>query len=372
MVIVYPLVEIFLTLALVGTTEVAAIRAILPEDRPTAGWVESRRLTPSELVLVANQGREVFAKTLEVHVLSEAELPPVLGELELFEERLVFRPRFPWRSGLAYRASLNLPGDEPGEIVFLIPEALTRPQTRVTRIQPDVESVPANLLRFYVEFSAPMHPGSVLQGVELLDDRGEPIADPFVETVPLWDSESRRITLICHPGRIKRGLELHERVGAPLATTRRVTLRVLQTLTDANSQPLIEAFSREYAVRPVDYTSPNPLGWSWRAPEAGSCEALEIAFGEPLDVALVSRMLRIVDPDGNPFRGEMRAHPDGAGWTFTPSSSWLDGHYGLQVAAGLEDLSGNRVDGPFERELAADGTPPPRSVELCIRGCCGG
>jgi hypothetical protein len=360
-----------LAIALWGAADEAAIRVILPSEQPTAGWVESRPLTPSELAFVRSQKSETVAKTLEVRVVSEAELPPILGGVELAGGRLVFRPRFPWRSGLAYRATLNLPGTQPSETLFLVPEVSTRPQTRVTRVLPDVESIPANLLRFYLEFSAPMHPGSVLPSVELLDEHGRLIAEPFVETAPLWDSENRRVTLICHPGRIKRGLELHERTGAPLASTRRVTLRVLRTLPDANAQPLIDDYSREFAVRPADRDAPNPNAWTWKAPMAGTSEALEIDFEEPLDVALVSRMLRVVGPDEEPVPGEIRVEPDGTGWTFRPSSVWLDDRYDLEVAPGLEDLSGNRVDGRFEREPTEATASPSAPTVLCVRGCIG-
>jgi hypothetical protein len=360
----------FLLVAVVAAAS-DELRVVLPEDQPVAGWVESRALSPDEQNVLARLDSELLSRVLQLRVDAESVLPPMLGEVGLESGKLIFRPRFPFKAGLGYRATLHLPGRELTEFAFKIPEAASRSTSEVRRVLPDAVAVPENLLRFYVEFSAPMHPGSILAHVELLDERGLVIPDAFVETVPLWDYENRRVTLICHPGRIKRGLELHERAGAPLANTGSVTLRILRSAADANGQSLVDAFEREYAVLPADRVSPQFERWSWQRAEPGTLEPMEVVFDEELDAVLLDRMLAVVDSDGDTVEGAGVAQPGGMGWSFRPTAAWAEGCHHLRVAGELEDLAGNRVDGPFERGYSTARAADSSTIELCRQGCPG-
>lgn len=291
-----------------------------------------------------------LAQVLSVRVGAEGDLPAILGERRIVDETLRFTPRFPWRTGLDYRATLSLPGAPSAELRFRIPAVASEATTTVAAIYPAADSIPANLLRFYVQFSAPMSADDPLPHVQLLDGEKHRIEHAFVETTPLWDPSRTRLTLICHPGRIKRGLELHERLGPPLREGMRVTLVVSGDLRDAWGQPLAAEAGREYRVTAPDRSAPDPSSWSVQAPRPGSLDPLRIEFGEALDLQLIDRMLTLRGVDGVPS-----VDTAGGAWEFRPRRPWDSEAVELLIAGELEDLAGNRVDAPFE----VTGSAPP-------------
>src|SRR6186713_2761613 len=77
---------------------------------------------------------------------------------------------------------------------------------RVDAVYPSAATLPANHLKFYIHFSAPMRQGVFLDHCKLLDDHGRMImTEPFRET-ELWSEDGKRLTLWLHPGRQKTGV----------------------------------------------------------------------------------------------------------------------------------------------------------------------
>ena len=98
-----------------------------------------------------------------------------------------------------------------------MPGAHVAPNARVESIDPDVDVLPANALRFAVSFSSEMEEGSAAGRIQLLDRYGSPLPGTLLEMPPeLWDRDRRRLTVMLEPGRIKRGLQPHEQAGPPL------------------------------------------------------------------------------------------------------------------------------------------------------------
>ena len=104
-------------------------------------------------------------------------------------------------------------GEPPKKLVaeFSLPEQPAPSTTNVTEVYPSATTLPENLLRFYIHFSAPMAQGQAYQHITLLNDAGKPIESPFHDLKEeLWDREGKRFTLYIDPGRIKRGLKPRE------------------------------------------------------------------------------------------------------------------------------------------------------------------
>ena len=86
------------------------------------------------------------------------------------------------------------------------------PPPRIVSVWPRPGSpIPANTLRFYVEFDQPMRAAAVDRAVQLVDASGSPIEDALVP-IPegLWDARQRRLTVTLHPGEmyvVPRGVE---------------------------------------------------------------------------------------------------------------------------------------------------------------------
>jgi len=84
----------------------------------------------------------------------------------------------------------------------------------VQHVFPSAAALPANQLKFYVQFSAPMSRGEAWKHIRLLNHEGKPVDLPFLELdQELWDPNYQRLTILFDPGRIKRGLLPREEAG---------------------------------------------------------------------------------------------------------------------------------------------------------------
>jgi hypothetical protein len=229
-----------------------------------------------------------------------------------------------------------------------VPDADLPTLSLVESIDPGSESVPANLLRFSVTFSAEMEEGSAAGHIHLLDEAGTIIPGAFLDMPPeLWDRGRRQLTILLEPGRLKRGLQPNLKVGAPLREGSAVTLVIDSGIRDARGAELVEDARRTYRVEAPIRSRIDPHEWDVRWPEPPR-DALTIRFDRPLDRTLVRRYLRVLDPDGNPVPGRASLAQDARQWTFAPDAA-VD--LTLHVDARLEDLAGNSVRRVFDRDL---------------------
>jgi len=270
--------------------------------------------------------------------------PDVLGTSSVIESGLAFTPRFAFERGVTYE--LFVADESAGQFTFAAdtPE----PSTRVT-LAPALESVPANLLKFYLSFSGPMRRGNAYEHVRLRDAAGNVIEEPFLIVQPeLWNPERTRLTLFVEPGRIKRGVLLHEELGPVLTPERTYTLEVDAAWLDARGAPLATGLVHTFATGVADTRPPRPANWKLSEPAAGARAALQVEFDEALDRALVERLLHVEDAVGRPVQGASQLAADQRTWTFTPKAEWNAGNYTLIAPALLEDLVGNSIGKPFE------------------------
>lgn len=286
---------------------------------------------------------------------------PILGRRERVGACLGFRPRFPFRPGteLLVRfdpSRLGLPG-EAHDWPLEIPASPAGPPTRLLAIHPDRGEVPANLLRLYLEFSAPMSRGRAYDSVRLIDEstgREDPHA--FLRLgEELWDPTGTRLTLLLDPGRVKRGLVPHAELGPVLRPGSTYRLVIRADWPDSRGLPLGRDTGRRFRAVARDDRPPDPSEWSIGEPAAGSTEPLRIDFHDPLDHALARRLIAIEGPHGQRLDGAIELSDADATWQFRPASPWAAGTYRLSIGPDLEDPSGNRIGQPFEVEST---TPP--------------
>jgi hypothetical protein len=302
-------------------------------------------------------------------------VPHVIGRYAALGDRIRFEPRFPFAPGVAYRveldqgrleaiAGVDVSGTNVARVThrFSVAAAPAAPTTRILAVHPDVDRVPSNLLRWYIEFSSPMEPGSALDHVRLLDEAGRPVEDAFLRVAEeLWDGERRRLTLFFDPGRVKRGVRQNVEMGAPLTAGHRYRLVVDAGWKDARGAALASGFDREFDVAPFDSMSPAPARWRLVPPKAGTRDPLRVSFGEPLDHALAARMLS-VEQSGRRAPGVAELGRADSVWLFTPSRAWQPGAYTLRVDAALEDLAGNSVARVFDADRGG-GAPGAEEAE---------
>jgi hypothetical protein len=303
---------------------------------------------------------EDWRRILAVRVATGAarEAPPMLGAYSVSGGALVFTPRFDLKPGLRYEATFDasqLPGATEGStdrftVEIQLPGGEPpAPETRIEAIHPSGDELPENLLRFYIQFSAPMRQGESYRFVHIVAIGGDEVELPFLELAEeLWDPRGQRLTLLLDPGRIKRGLVPHEEVGLALRAGTRYALVVDRTWRDARGAPLVEGLRKEFLALAPDRSSPIPAEWQVGAPEAGTREPLVLRFPGPLDHALLHRLVWVEDESGEPVRGAVETRDHETRWLFVPERQWRDGSHSVRVDPALEDLAGNSVGRPFE------------------------
>ena len=286
------------------------------------------------------------------------ELPPVQGSYRLTNNRLVFEPLFPLQAGVNYHAvfepakAVRPPAGTSFDVIetiLRIEKPKAKPGTIVSQVYPTANSLPENLLKFYLHFSAPMSQGKVYSHIHLLNARNEKIDLPFLELdEELWNPDGTRLTILFDPGRIKSGLLPREQDGPVLREGNSYTLKIDTTWPDAAGAPLKQGFTKKFIVAAPDVGMPSPARWKMTAPEAGSINPMTLDFPEPLDHALLQRLLWIEDAGKHAVEGQVQVGNVERQWAFVPNQAWKDGDYRVVIGTGLEDLAGNSVARPFE------------------------
>jgi hypothetical protein len=294
--------------------------------------------------------------------------PAMLGSYSAERGELVFHPRWPLTAGLHVRAVFHPAGLAPVEAGFDVPKAARGEATRIEHVYPSTDTLPANTLKLYIYFSAPMQRGEAWQHLRLLDEHGGPVELPFLEIdQELWDPTNTRLTVLFDPGRIKRGLLPLNESGPNIREGRRYTLSIARDWLDANGSPLAAAFNKPFVVAADEREPVDPTKWRIAAPREGTADPLVVTFPRPLDYALLQRTVKVAGVPGKVMvaRGETE-------WRFTPDAPWIAGPHELIVQTTLEDLAGNRVGRPFDvdtfREVTRQIETPTVSVPFRIGG----
>ena len=347
------------------------------DDDATRMVVEAVGLDPSALRATdeSRTNPERWRSFLVVRVIREGagtsgDTPSLLGTYHRDGDTLRFEPRFPIEPGVRYRAEFDPRGllnpnsppldssppasRSPSSHTHLTAElSIARPSRAptaiVAAIYPSRAVLPENLLRFYIHFSAPMSRGEAYRHIRLLDGSGRPIEDPFLELdEELWSGDGRRFTLLIDPGRIKRGLRPREEIGPVLEAGRSYALIVDQGWKDAKGTPLNAGSRKMFRAGPADENSPDPRTWTIHSPSPGTQLPLEVRFPEPLDRALLDRLIAVRDGSDHPVTGSVSVSDEETSWRFTPEAPWKPGAYRLVIGKELEDVAGNSIARPFE------------------------
>jgi len=280
-------------------------------------------------------------------------LPAMSGTYRRADNGLVFEPSFPLQHDVRYQAIVPAADGSPLlAVAYQLPPRAPTPPTRISAVYPSAPELPENLLKFYLHFSAPMTTGDVYRHIHLVDQAGMEVELPFLEIgEELWNPERTRLTLLLDPGRIKRGVRPLEEVGSALLLEETMSLVIDRDWEDSNRQPLAEAYQRDFRVVASDRTALDPTTWEILLPAAGTRETLTVNFGEPVDQALASRLLAVIDPDEDLVTGEVTLTDQEQRWNFTPDAPWNSGRHRLEIATTLEDLAGNKVGRVFDVDV---------------------
>jgi hypothetical protein len=306
-------------------------------------------------------GTEEWQALLRVSVkgANSVGAPAVAGRYAVADNVLRFTPMFPFDEGRQYDVVLD-PGSlppngrmapEPQNSVAAVvgrPAVARSPSTTVSRVYPSGDVVPANQLRMYLYFSAPMDWRSGYDHVKLLDDQGQEVVDAFLPLdADFWSEDRTRYTVFFDPGRVKRGILPNKQMGRALEAGKRYTLVVRREWRDGRGLPLKEEFRRDFRAGPAIEQPLATASWKVTNPRAATREPLVVTFPAPLDHGLLRRALG-VERGGQALEGEIAIDAQETVWRFTPREPWRAGDYALVALAFLEDLAGNRIGRAFE------------------------
>ena len=319
-----------------------------PENKQplVLGWKNNRAVSLSISKSIVPEIPDDSLQSIQI-TTGDSLSQSMLGEFNDRGSELIFMPVVPFTRGLTYRAVHK--GKILGE--FMVPFD-TNSKKPTLSIYPSQDTLPENILKMYFHFSEPMVEGQSLDHIYLQDKNRDTLSVIFLELKPeLWNVEGTLLTLWFDPGRIKRDLIPNQQMGNPLQDGEAYTLHVSGKWKSKNGLELIENYSKPFVACKRDEKIPNINGWHVSTPKNGTLSPLLITFQEPLDFTLIQSTIRVLDENKKLVAGEIQLMKEETGITFAPASVWNKGNYLLQVEQRLEDLAGNNLFRPFDRDL---------------------
>jgi Bacterial Ig-like domain len=273
---------------------------------------------------------------------------PIAGDYKRVGDRVLFEPVIPFTPGIHYEVLINHQAVK--EILISEPELAQSPT--VQAIFPTQDTLPENLLKIYVRFSQPMRESESLRNIFLVKNNGDTLPGTFLDLQPeLWDREGMMLTLWLDPGRIKRDLQPNKALGSPLKKGEEYVLVIKKGWKDKWGASLQSDYHKKFVAIIRDSLSPDPGRWEIIPPRKETNLPVWINFKEPLDYSLLTETFRLVDPQGNKVPGVVKIMDEEKRINFIPEDAWRQGRYTFQIETRLEDIAGNNLNRPFDRDL---------------------
>jgi len=370
-----------LCLLLIGSTSCSssgpAIR--LDTTNPSRTFIEVTGLPRADLTALskANLSSDEWNSLLHVTLRSSvspstSEGPGMAGRYSV-EDSLRFWPSFPFDAGREYevrfdpsklsRVSLSA---RATAATVSIPGSGRSPSTAVSAVYPTSDVMPENLLRMYVQFSAPMGQQGGRDHISFFDDSGREVPDVVVPLdTDLWNAERTRYTVILDPGRVKREILPNRDMGRALHDGGGITIVVKRDWPDAHGLALTSEHRRRFVIGPPEEHALNTMQWRVASPVAGTRDPVTVTFPKPLDFGLLQRSLSVQRGASN-IAGSGRVGAAEIWWQFVPDSEWQRGPYMLKVEPILEDVAGNRIGRAFEVLSRGDAVPAESSMPVFV------
>jgi hypothetical protein len=358
-----------------ASSPLTVVLATDPDSRRSTVRVEGLSTEELESLQAARLSDERWAALLRVTVANGPDgAPTVAGRFVTTSTAIEFTPRFPFDPGRKYNIAFDpskLPTPRSGAVInetLAPPEAPPSDPTTITRMLPTAEELPENLLRFYIEFSAPMSSENGKDFIRLLDDAGKIVPDALLSIdVDFWSPDHRRYTFFFDPGRVKRGIQPNLELGRALRAGKTYTIEIDPRWRDAHGQPLATPFRHSFRAGPAEMKALRIEDWRVTPPNAGTRDPLTVTFPKPLDHGLMTRAVGVSRKGTtDALAGDAAIGRREVSWTFTPRIPWTAGAYDVVALGILEDPAGNRIGRPFDVDKfdTIDKSPAPERFTL--------
>ena len=239
-------------------------------------------------------------------------------------------------------------------VVFTIDRTVTDKISEVIAIYPSTKEVPANILKWYIEFSQPVNPVKIYDHIYFADEYGQEVDRSILNlAAPLLSDDGTLLTVWVEPGRQKRMLGPNEHLGSVFEKDKSYTLNIASTLKDINGVPVRAAVSHQFKVVEADRSKPSISQWEVIVPEANSQETLRIVSEEQIDYGSLLDAFSVMQGGVN-VRGDLAYDGNKGTIEFKPFHKWSQGEYVISVDYILEDLAGNNLLHLFDRPIDED------------------
>jgi hypothetical protein len=277
----------------------------------------------------------------------------ILGNKQ-WQQGLLFEPLIPFTPGLQYYIFYRKTLLDS----FTVPVADSKEPPKLVQVYPTSDTFPMNILKIYLQFSHPMRESVSAKYVKLIRNETDTLNDVFLDLQPeLWNENRTVLTLWFDPGRIKRELQPNQRMGNPLQENNRYTIVISKGWTTTQGIATQEDFKRVFTAGKRDSLSPDPELWQLKQPPANTRESLTIALHETLDHFLLAESIQVATRSGRVIEGKWLINGKDNLCRFEPATSWSPGDYQLIIDAKLEDMAGNNLNKPFDRDITKSKTP---------------
>lgn len=332
-----------------------------PEDLITIRWKDKKAVGVSfSSQKVESLTEDDLPKLVKLTRKSIENQVAILGEFSKEGDLIVFQPLVPFTRGLDYQIFIR----DKNEATFSIPQTEASDAPELVQFFPSADTLPENLLKVFLHFSHPMREGQSGKFVTLVKNGSDTIQGAFLDLQPeLWNENRTILTLWLDPGRIKRNLQPNKKLGAPLQKHASYQIIVSPEWQGSNGGKLKSAFKKSFITTSRDSIPPAPASWKLTLPKKDTKQPIKVYFQESLDHSLLTETLSITNEKGQSLSGKWLIGAEEKSAQFSPGEPWKHENYILKVETRLEDLAGNNVNRPFDRDVSK-GNKPTSSAEI--------
>jgi hypothetical protein len=236
-------------------------------------------------------------------------------------------------------------------LLFSVTTVLGQPKNpKILAIYPTTDSIPVNILRFYIQFSAPMQEMDILKHIKLSNEEGKNITGVFFENqYELWNENRTKVTLIVDPGRVKLGLLANNKMGRAFDVGKRYTLTIDSLLLDFNDQQLKENLTKTFLAVQADTIPPDTKIWQLTLPKVNTQDIITIDFKDKIDHISAQTLIKVFQ-NNKEIHGLISLTNKEQKYTFMPDKNWKKGSYQILLHASLEDIAANSVNQVFDHK----------------------
>ena len=270
----------------------------------------------------------------------------ILGETNTEGKYTVFTPLVPFDQETPYTLIYN--GSNFGFEITRLAEDV---KMEVTSIYPSIDQVPANILKWYIQFSKPVNPIKIYDHIQFLDQDGKAIDRSILHLgAPLLSEDGTLLTVWVEPGRQKRLLGPNQHLGSVFEADKKYTLHIAESLKDASGLTIEKSISHHFTTITSDRKKPSIAQWEIMPIVSNNRQPLLIKSKEHLDFGSLLDAVSL-HYHGTPIEGKLSYDSNTTTIYFTPKENWKKGIYIVKIKSHLEDLAGNNLNDLFDRPV---------------------